>query len=111
RTYTSLRPVSLDEYASHRPSVENIGSRSAKDMFENTVGVPGFQPEASFPSIGRIITSQDVCGVCSSNARNLPLGCHEAGSCAFLLSVSRCAPPVPSARCQYRFTIDVSAPF
>ena len=31
-----------------------------------------------------------VCEVCSSNARNLPLGCHEAGICAFLLSVSRC---------------------
>ena len=41
------------------------------------MGVPGFQPDASSPSIGRIITSTSVGAVVSSNARNLPLGCHD----------------------------------
>ena len=39
----------------------------------------------------------------SSKIRNVPLGGHAAGRCALLLSVRRCASPVPSARCQNRF--------
>ena len=45
----------------------------------------------------------------STNARNLPLGCHEAGDWSLLLSVRRCASPVPSARCKYRFCVARSA--
>src|SRR5262245_4697740 len=100
RTYTSSCPVSFDEYASHLPSGENIGSCSANGVFKNTAGFPGFHPDASSPSIGRIIKSEFVWGLCSSKARNLPLGCQEAGRCAFLLSVRRCSSPVPSARRQ-----------
>ena len=50
-------------YASHRPSGENIGSHSMKGLLRNTVGLPGFQPGASSPSIGRIIRSCRVCGI------------------------------------------------
>src|SRR5688572_7228011 len=86
-----------------------MGSRSAESVLTNTDGFPDFQPDTSSPSIGRIIRSQLVAGFGSSNAKNLPLGCHEAGRCWLLLSVRRCASPVPSARCQYRFNVDLSA--
>src|SRR6266542_6047631 len=79
RTYTSFRPDSFEEYASQRPSGENIGSSSAKGALRKIVGVPGFHPDASSPPIGRIIRSRLVCGEVSVNAMNLPLGCHEAG--------------------------------
>ena len=57
------------------------------------MGFPGFHPEASSPSIGRIIRSFRVCWLNSWNARNLPLGCHDAGYWLFLLSVRRCTSP------------------
>src|SRR5262249_5231788 len=100
RTYTSKRPDSSDWYASHRPSGEKTGSTSLKGPFENTVGLPGLQPEASSPSMGRIIKSCAVFCVDSLNARNLPLGCHDPGNWPALFRVSRCTSPVPSARCQ-----------
>ena len=65
-------------------------------MFTNTAGLPDFQPDSSSPSMGRINRSQPVVGFASSNARNLPLGCHEPGRCWLLLSVSRCTFDVPA---------------
>src|SRR5262249_47465079 len=100
RTYTSLRPVSVDWYAIQRPSGENIGSVLMKGLLRYVMGLPGFHPDVSSPSIGRIIKSKPVCEPCSSKVRNLPLGCQEAGSCRCMLSVRRFTSPVPSARCQ-----------
>src|ERR1039457_4288534 len=42
RTYTSFFPDSVELYASHRPSGENIGSRSVKLFLRNCSGVPAF---------------------------------------------------------------------
>src|SRR5262245_60561886 len=36
---------------------------------------------------------------------NFPPGCQDPGVCGLGLSVSRCASPVPSARCQYRLRL------
>src|SRR5262249_24217699 len=96
-------------YAIHRPSGENVGSSSAAPVPRNTLGFPGFQPDASSPSIGNIIRSSDVPGRISVKARNCPLGCHETGNCTFLLSVRRCTSPVPSARAQNKLKAGLSA--
>src|SRR4030095_14338477 len=53
--------------------------------------------------------SMPVRGFCSLKARNLPSGLHEAANWVFWLSVRRWASPVPSARCQYRFSVVGSA--
>src|SRR5262249_2891069 len=99
-----------DEYAISRPSGEKAGSASLNGVLRKTVGWPGFQPEASSPCIGRIITSPFPGREFSSvNAGDLPLGCHELGCWLFALSVKRCGSPVPSARCQYRLLVTLSA--
>src|SRR6516164_8823296 len=96
-------------YAIHRPSGENVGSSSAAPVPRNTVGFPGFQPDASSPSIGKIIRSSDVPGRVSMKARNRPLGCHETGNWRFLLSVGRCTSQEPSARTQNTLKAGLSA--
>src|SRR4029453_7810758 len=60
RTYTSKRPVSLDWYASQRPSGENIASRSSKGLLRKTLGLPGLRVDPSVPSNGRIQISKFV---------------------------------------------------
>ena len=73
------------------------------------MGVPGFQPELSSPSMrqdhqidarlrDRLFERQEL-------AARVPRAWHLV----FWLSVRRCASPVPSARCQYRFGVDLSA--
>jgi hypothetical protein len=75
----------------------------------NTVGVPGVQPPAASPSIGRIIRSGTVAPRLAVNTRNLPLGCHDKGTWLSLLSVSRVTLPVPSAFTQYKLLMLVLA--
>ena len=81
RTYTSITvpPPSFETYAIHRPSGENIGTTSCAGVLRKTVGVPGVQPRAASPSIGRIIRSLLVGRPIAMKARNLPLGCHDQG--------------------------------
>jgi len=74
---TSLRPDSFDWYAIHRPSGENAGQVSAASVLRNGVGLPGFHPDASSPSIGNIIRSKFVAPESSTKIRNFPDGCHE----------------------------------
>lgn len=58
--------------------------------------LPGFQPEASSPSMVRIEMSQPDCGFCSEIARYLRLGWNEAGTHGVPVSVRRWLSPVPS---------------
>src|SRR5258708_7970442 len=102
RTKISPRPFSDDVYAIHRPSGENIGSDSVNGPFAKAVGFPAFQPDASSPSIGRIITSSLLCVLVSVNARYFPEGCHDPGDCVLPLVSSRSGGPAPSARTQNR---------
>ena len=55
-----LSSLSFETYAIQRPSGENCGVRSSDGPFANTVGFPGRQPDASSPSMGRIIRSAPV---------------------------------------------------
>ena len=108
RTHRS-DPASFEMYAIHRPSGENIGATSCAGVLRNTVGVPGVQPRAASPSIGRIIRSQLVAPRLAWKARNLPLGCHDQGRWSSGLSVSRVTSPVPSAFTQYRLKMPALA--
>src|SRR5215468_8642139 len=74
RTKTSDRPDSSDWYAIHRPSGENIGIVPLAGVLRKTEGLPGFQPDFSSPSNGRIMMSCEFCCVTSENARYFPLG-------------------------------------
>ena len=89
RTYTSGGPDSSETYATQRPSGENTASRSTNGVRRKAVAFPGFHPETSSPSMGRIMMSRRVSALSSSYARNFPAGCHEVGYCRFLDSVSR----------------------
>src|SRR5688572_30202582 len=91
RTYTSMRPDSLDWYASQRPSGEKAAPHSSKGLAKKLVGVPGFHPDTSSPSRGKIMISP-----CSPYARALPDGCQDMGTSAFLLRASGATAPVPS---------------
>jgi hypothetical protein len=73
------------------------------------VGVPGVQPRAAFPSMGRIIRSSPVLPRRAWKAKNLPLGCHDPGPTESGLSVNRATSPVPSALTQYQFKMPVLA--
>src|SRR3954447_17481731 len=72
RTNTSRFPDSFDSYAIQRPSDENIGAFSVNGVLRNTVGSPGFQPDASSPDMGSTMRSSFVLGRSSVYARNLP---------------------------------------
>src|SRR5206468_1729992 len=89
RTKTSFRPDSSDRYAIQRPSGEKTGSTSPAGVLRKTDGFPGFHPEVSSPSIGRIIRSKLDFGFVSKKARYFPLGSKDAGNCVFGLSVRR----------------------
>ena len=88
RTYTSWRPDSSEEYASHRPSGENIGSASATGCSGTPSASQASSPERRLrPSAGS--SRRLGCRFSLRRPATLPLGCHEPGICEFLLSVRR----------------------
>src|ERR1700674_2061737 len=89
-------------YASQRPSGEKAGSISREGLFKKGFGSPGFQPDFSLPSMGRVMTSKFVSGLSWENARALPSGHQEGWICWNLFSVRRWAFPAPSARIHQR---------
>ena len=79
RTYTSntVPPASVEAYAIHRPSGENVGSTLIAGLVRKTQGLPGTDPRTASSSIGRIIRSIWPMPLCSMKDTNLPVGCHE----------------------------------
>src|SRR4051812_30050353 len=102
-TNTSECPVAVDVYAIQRPSGENIGLVSSNEVDRRGLGSPAFQPDTASPDIGRTMSWLVLSGCRSKYDRNLPLGCHDQGSCRFGLRVRRCGSPLPSAGLKYKF--------
>src|SRR5262245_10064239 len=101
RTNTSERPDSFDVYASHRPSGENTAPGRWSMLLNMRCGVCAFQPEP-LTSTGRIMRSHPSRGICCSNARYLPLGCHDVAICLYALSIRRWGSPGRSTESQYK---------
>ena len=102
RTCTSKPPLSLETYAIHEPSSENIGVLSSPGSERKTSGcVAGVQPRRALPSMRRIIRSHPVPARSAWKARNPFVGCQDAANWFSPLSSSLVGSPVPSAFTQY----------
>src|SRR6516162_8827841 len=78
RTYTSYLPDSLDMYAIHRPSGENVGALPLKEVWRNNSGLPIRSPELPV-STGTVQISVTFAGLSSINASRLPLRVKDEG--------------------------------
>src|SRR5712691_1469530 len=98
RTYTSLRPDSLDVYAIQRPSGEKAGSCSLDGVRRKSSGLPGLGYSGSLTSKGSVQRLNTLSTPDSAKARRRPSGENEYGITMFLPSSNGCASPAPSAR-------------
>ena len=106
RPHVHFAAPDSSEYVRDPPAVgENIGESSARTCPAYrgmAVAFPGFQPEASSPSIGRIISLFGGLRDVFDEREKLPGRMPGGGHWLFALSVRRCVWPVPSADCQYK---------